>query len=175
MLTKGEYAKVHTYARLAGLNRIEYEDLVQRATGKRTTTEITHAGCDRVLAALEAVLFQRYDEGLLQPSSALKVQALDRYHYRKKLPRLGMANSRLRHKVEQLWNVLLDYLPEPDRNDVYLAAVMHVASGCDMRQIVGPDRKLVWSAIPAETARLTIEALKDRLSHAVADGREHAA
>lgn len=175
MLKNGEYAVIHTYSRLAGLTRLEYEDVVERCSGRRSSTKITHAQCDRLLASLEAILFQRYDEGLVRADLVPKVARMKRYHYRDRLPKTGMINSRLRFHIERLWNLMIDYLPPEDRHDVYLAAIMHVASGVDMHQIVGSDRKIIWSSVPTETARLTIEALKDRLKYAIQEPQEKTA
>lgn len=161
MIRNGEKAVIHKYARYAGLTRLEYVDLVRSATGKTSSADprFSHADVDRVMAAIEAVLWQRIDEGLVRDPGGI-----ERYHWRSRLPRQGMTNTRLRYKLERYWGMLRDYLPQDDRTDDYLARLIRKASGADVRLDAGG---IAWQSVPGEAVRLAIEAVKDRLHHTV--------
>jgi len=167
MIKNEEKAKVHVYARYAQLTRAEYVAILRAATGKDSCTDpqFKHSDVDRALAHLEAVLWQRIDEGIVsQP------EGITRYYYRSKLPKVGMINSRLRFKLELYWRMLKDYLPEEERCEKYLAGIIANAAGIAPCRILDSADGLAWERVPAEAARLAIEAVKDRLNYTVSAG-----
>ncbi len=149
------------------MSRAEYEDVLDRVGGVRTSLALSHSGFDKVMARLEAILWQRVDEGLVKAPD----MKLARYYWRDRLPKPGMVNTRLRWKLERFWSLLRDYAPPQNRGDDYLARIIAKASGVELAQIwdgSGERPAIIWQQVPAEAARVTIEAMKDRLKHAVA-------
>ena len=118
-----------------------------------------------------------------------KVYAWKRTYWRDKLPDAGKANTRELFMLRRVWTLLQDYIPEADRTPRYLAGIIaHTTAGSPPtsaprrggRRAVGadpatttaadyltPDGQLDWASVPARAATATIEALKDRLNHAL--------
>ena len=164
MISKREKYWIHQYARWARMNQPEYRDLLKRVSGKTSCADraFSHEDVDRVMAALETILWHRIDEGIVTKP----VRNVQRFYWRHKCPHDGMINSRLRYKLDRLWNLLADYLPAEQRNDRYLAGIMAKDAGVNPSTFLDGDR-IAWHRIPAECARIAVEALKDRLKYAV--------
>ena len=154
--TRHQIIAVQTYRRLARLNDAEYRGLLETCAGARSSKDagLTCHDCEVVMAHLETVLWARVDE-LVVPQPPSKIA---RNYWRNKLPKNGEPNSRLLRKMWALWDLLKPHLPETDRNNKYLAGIATHASGWHVKDI--------WQA-KAWQVSLTIEALKDRLQHAL--------
>ena len=162
LIDNRQKALIKRYQRMAGLCDHDYRDLLARTTGARSCTRIGQDQFDRAMAALESILWLRVDASLA-PRPTLDIA---RWYWRQRCPADGMINSRLKWKLERWWGLLSDYLTEEERTPAYLAGIIHQASGVPMDIMLGGGR-LLWERIPAEAARLTLEALKDRLRHVV--------
>lgn len=163
MLARSQIITVKTYQRLAGLSDIDYRDLLRRHAGVHSCKQLSQDGFDRVMPALEAVLWERVTAGLVKQPPSVSPN-----HWRSRCPAAGMLNSRQRHRIERLWEMLGDYLPRESQTEAYLAGIVARAAGAMADDYIGPDGWIAWERIPAEAGRLAITALQDRLKHAVA-------
>jgi hypothetical protein len=161
-MTRSQYAVIHKYAKAAGLGEAEYRQTLKDATGKVSSKGMTNAQFDRAMATIEARLFDRVAAGKVPDPDWIQ----NEYHWRQRLPRDGFANTRLTHRLRELWNLLQDYLTTDHRTDAYLAAIIEKASGRPIPDLL-QGGSLSWTAIPATSASLAITALQDRLTHAV--------
>lgn len=161
-MTRSQYAVIHKYANAAGLGQAEYRQTLKDATGQTSSKGLTNAQFDRAMATIEARLFERVAAGKVQDPDWIQ----NEYHWRQRLPRDGFANTRLTHRLRELWHLLQDYLTPDHRTDDYLAAIIQKATGRPIPDLI-QDGRLSWAALPATAASLAITALQDRLTHAV--------
>ena len=149
---------VHLYPTLAGLTDPERRQVlfeVSQCTSAKHPA-LTQWHFDQVMARYETVLAQRVRDGRVDRPPRAKVGNL--LYWRRRLPADGGANSRLLHKIDALWSQLLPYLPDDKQTDRYLCDIATFACGYHVR-----DRY----ALKAWQGTLLVEALKDRLSHAL--------
>jgi len=152
---------LQTYRRAAGLEDAGYRRILRENAGVNSSKspDLTQSGYDLVMSAIETVLWQRVDLGevpdpLKTPGSIIR----SRNYWRRRNPDPARINSRQIYKIEQVWNDLCRFLPVEKRNAGYFAAIVRKAVA---RSDVGV------SALSSSDARLVVEALKDRLRHAV--------
>ena len=162
-MTQAQYAKIHAYKKAAALQDPEYRQILKASTGKASSKLFTESDFDRAMAAIEAVLFDRVAAGRVRDPDWIQNPC----HWRLRLPREGYANTRLIHALRERWSLLLDYLPDSERCDLYLAGIIRQATGRDVPGLV-QDGRISWTCIPAAAAGLSITAINDRLAHAVA-------
>jgi hypothetical protein len=164
MISNAEKRMLHVYARAGRIPEAQYRGILRARAGVASAADpdMTHAGCDAALAALEAALWDRVQRGAV-PDPRPHKYIRDPYHYRRRNPGRGMVNSRHMHKIRQLWALLQDYLPPDRRGADYLAGIVAHASG-------RPLCEMGLSALTAAEAHHTIEALKDRLHNAIGRG-----
>ena len=165
MWNNKQKALVHIYVAAAKLENQDYRDLLYKATGCATAVHagLTNFHFDKTMAALEAVLAYRVEEGLVPMPDTGRIRDLS--YWRRKLPAPGGINSRQHHEIQDWWYKLQPYLAKEERTPQYLRATASKASGyrnlkslCDLR---------------ANQACMVIEALKDRLRWALKkDGGE---
>ena len=193
-MTDREKALLHIYPDLAGMNDLERRDVLRRSTGAVSSADpaVTQEGFERAMAAYETVLWDRVDRGQvkdprlctkcgrpLQASvngmgtcregcETRKVYAWSRDYWRQRLPRDHAANSRVLWKLRQLWDLAQDYLPESDRTDAYLAGICCKAAKRGSPAALLISCQIQRDKVSAQQAHGGIEALKDRLAHAVA-------
>jgi len=162
MPTPRQFGIIHKYAKAARLDEASYRSLLKEATGRPSSKGMTNAQFDLAMAAIEGALFARVAAGKCPDPDWIP----NEYHWRQRLPAAGYANTRLIHRLRELWALLCDYLPDADRCDAYLAGIIRQATG---REHHAPlvDGRLTWTAIPSTSASLAITALQDRLLHAV--------
>ena len=160
MITKHEKKLVHIYAHAAGLGDPEYRRLLTEHTGKRSCAdpEFSHADTDRALAALEAVLFDRVDRGVVPDPRRRSRWIRDEFHFRNKHRGRGWITSRQHHKIEELWHQLSQHLPPDKAHSGYLAAIIVKATG---------KTDLGVTALTTHQASHLIDVLTDRLTHAL--------
>lgn len=139
------------YQRLAGLTRAQLDLLVYEITGWMSieSPHLTQPDYDKTMATLEETV----EAHLYQTGKAFPKNMQPRYWR----TRNKGANTRLRKKMRDLWIELMPYLPAEERNDTYLAGIIHQATGYPCRAPYGLQ---AYQVIPA------IEALKDRLTYA---------
>jgi len=157
---------IHKYAKLARLSRAEYEGLLTETARVETSCRLDQVGFDLIMPVLEAILWDRIDAGIV-PDPHVRGAHIERFHWRNKAPKEGMADSRHCHKIKVLWGLLMDYLPETARNDAYLAGIISKVSGINRHDLLGADATIAWEKVPNNAARLAIEAIKDRLTYSV--------
>lgn len=157
---------IHQYKRWAGLTDPEYRGLLTRAAGVRSAADLDNRGFDRVMPALESALWHRVDEGLVpEPEHDGR---LARDYWRRRAPAKGMCNTRLRWEVLQFWAQLVEMLPPDSRHDRYLAGILAKSAGSgDGADLLDPSGSIAWERVPSRSAWLTVEALKDRIAHAI--------
>lgn len=201
MITAREKALLHIYPEIAGLSDPDRRDILQRCAGVVSTGDphINQEGFERAMASYEQILWDRVEKGLLKDprvcsrcGRALKpapqgrrsqcpegcesrrVYSWTRDYWRKRLPAAAMANSRQIWKLRQLWALLLDYLPEEERNEFYLAGIVAhcTPGGVDPRALLESPFVMAWHRVTSQQAHLSTEAIKDRLRYAVRDAKK---
>ena len=168
MITKREKAWVHIYADAAGLTDAEYRALLEDKTGKRSCADpdFTHANCDTILAALEAVLFDRVDRGEVPDPRGRHKYIKDEHHFRRRIRGPGFITTRQHHETQELWTDLQQFLPEENRGVDYVTRIIAKATGrTKLGNGSGPLKQ-------SEAANV-IDALKDRLKYAIRQAQEH--
>lgn len=156
MLSTAEKKLIHIYARAAELSGPEYCALLSAETGKRSCAdpEFSHSDADRVLAALEAVAWDRIRTKRVRVRSRW---IRKEFYFRDRLSGGHCFAARRLWKIRRLWMLLAAFLPEADRSDAYLSGIV--------RQAVG--RSVALSDLtPAESVPV-LNALQDRLAWAV--------
>ena len=163
MISKHQKMLLHIYAAAARLPDPIYRDYLLRSAGVSSATDrgLTQSGFDCAMATLETVLFQRVHAGEVANPIGRNLYIRSEFHWRLKQPRPGMINSRQAHKIEELWTRLLGYLAWDDRNLLYLGGIIRKATGK-----ADPG----YSCLTASEADHLIDALNDRLAHALKSG-----
>ena len=193
-----EKALLHIYPDLAGMSDLERREVLSRIAGVVSSSDpaLSQSGYEHAMAAYETILWDRVQRGLIRDPrdcrrcgrrmkpiagssyaecpegcEKRKVYAWAQDYWRKKAPVGFMANSRLVWKIRELWSLLKDYLPEDEQNDHYLAGIMaHAGTGHEPGFFL-EGAHLAWHKLDARLAHDVIEALKDRLTHAVSAPR----
>lgn len=161
MIQKSEKKLIHIYAHAAGLTDPEYRAILQEITGKFSCAdmEFSHADCDRALAALEGVLFDRVARGLMPSPLGRSRFIRSEWHFRERVARVssGLLSPRHEHRILQLWSQLSEFLDDPRCRDDYLAAIV--------RKSTGVSKPL--AALTRSEAQSVLNALSDRLRYAL--------
>jgi|GEM_PF-2558098 len=190
MITKRELALTHIYPALARLSEKERRCTMLDSVGAYSSKELNQGTFEILMAELETILWQRVDakqapdpractvcgrylkpgpNGLGQCPEGCelrKVYAWRKRYWRERLPRRNQAHSRLRWKILQIWELLVDYLPKDQRNERYLAGIIHKAAELPLSDLLS-DSQINWHRITPKAAHFVIEALKDRLNYTV--------
>jgi len=160
MLNRTQKIIIHEYSRAARLSDPAYRDILhaRAGVGSAADKDFSQSGFDQVMAALETVLFERVDRGEVpDPLGHSRYIRAERY-WRDRLDTHGRINSRQYHRIMQLWTQLGEWMPDNQRNTGYLAGIVCHATG-------KPDVGV--TALTSGQAWCVIEALKDRLAHAI--------
>ena len=164
IINRKQIVTIQKYKRWAQLDDPTYRDLLDRAAGVRSSKLLDQVSFERTMGWLETLLFDRVDAGIVAaPAGVIRT------YWRDKLPTEGMINSRLRYTMERWWTLLVDYLPEDERNETYLAGIIRKAAGKALAGILH-EGCLQWEQVPKYAGLLCLEAIKDRLRHAVPKG-----
>lgn len=194
-----QIAILHAYPKLAGLSEPDRRDVMRRHSGCASASEDLweQHTFENAMAAFETILWTRVATGVCKDPRLCrqcgrrlvrlqhgygecpegcekrKVYSWDMNYWRSKVTMPGVANSRLVHKVRELWAMLCDYLPADERTDRYLHGIIEQATNrASPLLILGG--QIQWDRLSPEEANFAIEALKDRLRNAVKDGHEKA-
>lgn len=161
MITSKEKALLHIYATAADLTDHGYRIILKKSAGVPSAADdqMDQSGFERAMAALETVLFDRVERREVPSPIGRNRWIMNPYYWRKRLPQDGAINSRQFHLIEELWTALRDRLPEDRRDLAYLAGIIRKATG---KADVG------LTALTSAQAGFVIDALQDRLAHAVA-------
>lgn len=166
-------ALIHQYARLAGMTRAEYVSALRQAAGVETSKDLTQETFEAAMATIEAILWYRIDEGIVPDPNRLG-RRMERDYWRRRVPKVGMINSRLKFKLTNLWSVLSRMLAPEKRSEAYLAGIISATTGDSLYDILSGGR-IIWTSISARSAHMAIEAIKDRIKYATRSARETAA
>lgn len=160
MIAHSQKMLLHIYAQAADLSDPTYRNYLAQAAGVASAADpaFTQDGFDVAMAALETVLFQRVDAGEVEDPRGRNRYIRDEFYWRNKLPRSGLINSRQAHRIKELWGRLCEWLPPEQRNLDYLGAIVRKSTG---------KRDPGWSALTSYQASHLIDALQDRLAHAL--------
>jgi len=165
MINARQKMLLHVYASAAELPDPIYRDHLRHAAGVSSAADrtLTQQGFEQAMAALETVLFLRVRAGEVPNPIGRSRWIGSETYWRSRLPRAGMINSRHAHAIGQLWTRLQEYLPQEDCNLQYLSGIIRKATG---KQDAG------YTCLTAGEAECLINALKDRLSHALKTSQE---
>lgn len=160
MISKSQKMLLHIYADAAGLSDPAYRDHLRHAAGVSSASDrtLSQQGFEAAMAALETVLFMRVHAGEVSSPIGRSRYITSEFHWRTRLPRVGYINSRQAYKIQELWTRLQQFLAPDQRTLVYLAGIIRKATG-------KPDPG--YTCLTAAEADSLINALKDRLAHAV--------
>lgn len=186
-------ALLHVYPSMAGIDDAERRRLMVQIAGIYSARQpIGARNFDKLMAEFERILWDRVDAGhardprlcrscgkpLVRLDNGFgacplncerrKVYAWTRDYWQSRSSgRAGAASTRQVWKLKQLWTLLQDYLQDVDRTESYLARIIADAAPSQdgLRQTAAGD--ILWDTISLVQAAATIEALKDRLKHAV--------
>ncbi len=167
MLAPGQLGIVHMYAQYARTGEALFREILKTHAGVISTKKLTQSSFEQVMAVLETLLEQRIQAcAIPDPRTNPKAKCQNLRYWRDRLPPTGMANSRQRHQIQQLWALLQDYLPAEQRSDSYLAGIAQQATGSPAATLLHEGR-INWLALSSNHSGLLIEALKDILRRAV--------
>lgn len=162
MIANSQKVMLHVYARAAGISEPAYRNVLRQQAGcvSAADTDFTQSGWEQCMAALESILFARVDAGQVSdPMRRYSRWIRERTYWRDRLPKRGAATSRQLHRIRELWAVLQTCLP-PDRRGLdYLSGII--------RQSV--NRNVDLTHLSYAEAAFVINALQDRVTHAVSD------
>jgi len=157
--SRKQIIKVQIYRRAAGLAEGEYRHLLKTHVGTFSSREkcLTQWHFDIFMPVMEL----KVDEQIHQatPAKPLPKQISNLHYWRSRCPKDGGMTTRQRHKIFAVWKQLEPLLPEKvQQSTAYMAQVAQQATGYRIGDFWG---------MKAWQANLLIEALKDRLRHAV--------
>jgi hypothetical protein len=157
---------IHVYASAAQIPDPHYRQVLRQKTGKGSCADpaFSHADADRVLAALEATLFDRVRRGDVPDPRPRSRWIREEYHFRRRVDDPARINSRQAWAIRGLWEKLCPYLPESERTPQYMAGIVARATG---RSDIG------LHALSAADAGMVIDALRDRLAYAIRNPGDH--
>jgi hypothetical protein len=163
MISKAQKMLLHIYADAAGLSDPTYRDHLRHAAGVSSSADrtLSQQGFEAAMAALETVLFMRVHAGEVANPLGRSRYITSESYWRGKLPRVGYINTRQAYRIQELWQRLQEYLPPEHRNLVYLGGIIRKATGK-----VDPG----YTCLSSGEADHLIDALKDRLAHAIRSG-----
>lgn len=165
MISNQQKSLLHKYARAARLQEPIYRSILKAHAGVASAADpdMTQSGFEGAMAALETVLWERVAAGDAAPPARI---ARDYWRRRADRNTPGRVNSRQYHKIMQIWAQLGEWMPDGSRTPEYFAGIIHRATGKNDIGVTALSASQAWSVI---------EALKDRLSHAIrAANRESA-
>ena len=160
MLHNRQKFYLHHYARLAQINEPTYRNILREKASCSSAADRSfgQAGFEQAMAALETVLFTRVRAGEIANPLGSDKWIHSEFYWRRRLPRSGVINTRQAWQIEKLWAGLCPYLPHDKRNMDYLGGIIRKATG---------KRDAGYAALTFNEAALLIDALKDRLAHAI--------
>lgn len=160
MIHASQKMLLHVYAGAARLSDPTYRNYLAAAAGVNSAADpsMSQSGFEAAMAALETVLFQRVAAGEVPDPRGRNRYIRSEFYWRDKLPKAGLINSRQAHRIEGLWIALCNWLPPEQRNLEYLGRIVRKATG---------KRDPGITALTDREAGCLIDALKDRIAHAI--------
>lgn len=192
-----QLAILHLYPTLARLSDGDRRRVLSEVAGVYSSRQLDQVGFELCMAEFERLLWLAVRDGRAQDprlcrKCAKPLQSLGNgrgrcragceerqvaawstdYWQRRAAAGTGLA-ARLKHKILELWPLTQDFLDPAKQTETYLAGIMANAAGWPLDRVCRMGR-IAWSALSTAAALKTIEALKDRLRHAVAPGAQQA-
>jgi hypothetical protein len=194
MITHREKALLHIYPKLAGLTEPERRRIMLGTADVYSCKQaLTQRAFEDLMAAFETELWERVQSGqVMDPRlcticntplarvhggygecpdgcEVRKVYAWQPDYWRKRLiPSQGISTRQV-FKIKQLWALLVDYIPADQNSHHYLAGLAARMSHRQAHEYLAADGTFTWEALTAADGHKLIEALKDRLLHAIPD------
>lgn len=158
---------MHIYKAAAQLPTPVYRAILLESSGHHSAAdpEFTQTDFDHVMASLEAALFDRVHRGLVDNPIGKSRHIRNEFYWRRKLPDPGKINSRQYKAIVDLWEELCPRLDERERTTEYFAGIVAKATG---------RHRLGVEALAHREAGHVINALRDRLTHAIRKENVHA-
>lgn len=157
---------IKAYQRYAGMSDPDYRDLLHTyaaATSSRDA-HLTQFHFDAIMPLVETRAHLAETNGRAVGRRPRKIA--DWYYWRHRYRRPGQASHAQLHRITtDLWPMLCDTLPEPRRSHAYLCGIASHAVGHEVSHL--------HDLSPSEAGYL-IDALKDRLAHALRRGPANA-
>lgn len=156
--SNAQKACIKQYQRYAGMADADYRDLLHTYTGATSSRDahLTQFHFDAVMPLIETRAHLAEANGLARGRRPAHLS--NWYYWRNRAPGKGKASPRELWKIGQIWEQLCPHLPESERTHAYECAVASHATGRKIEHL--------HDLTIAEALSL-IEALKDRLAHAV--------
>jgi hypothetical protein len=159
MWTNRQKGIVKTYQRYAGMADPEYRAILHQQTGATSSRDahLTQFHFDAFMPLMEIRAHLAETNGLAGGRRPAKLA--NWYYWRDRSPARGKASTRELWKVTSLWDTLIPHLPESERTHDYLCGIAAHAIG---------HRKVEHlHQLTIGQCGMLIEALKDRLQHAL--------
>ena len=156
--TNQQKGLIKSYQRYAGMSDPDYRDLLHTYAGATSSRDrhLTQFHFDVVMPLIETRAHLAETNGLTRGRKPSKLS--NWYYWRNKAPGKGQASSRELWKIEQVWKMLTPLLPESERGHAYLCGIASHATGEKISHL---------HTLTVSQALAVIEALKDRLAHAM--------
>ena len=157
MINTRQKALLHIYKGAAGLFDQEYQAILLRNAGVRSSADrrFSQADYDQVMAVIEGVLFARVHQGLCVNPIGRNRHISRESYWRDKCPPPGMINVRQRQAIIDRWGALVKHLPYDCRSLDYLLGIATKAAGRPVDEI---------DALTDAEAGALLDALADRLA-----------
>lgn len=162
MITNRQKGLVHLYANACHLAEFEYRALLRRYSGCASCAdpEMHQDHFDLIMPALEVRLEQAIDRGEVDPAKLPRaIRRITYWRDRAEVP--GRINRRQLQLVEELWSQLGPVIGDLSR--VYLYGIVRQACRRDVDDL---------ARLSTAQGIFLIEALRDRLAHALPLGME---
>jgi len=152
-------AIIHVYLQKIGMDRDSYEDLLHGCAGVVSSKELNRDQFQILMAELEKIAYSMnpLPNGLKPQGTFTKPESYGD---------LGPSAAQVKF-ILKLWKLLLDYLPEDDRNHHYLARIINKTHAQAKPVRLTQADTIDWCSLGKASASKTIDALKDRLKYAV--------
>lgn len=154
------------YQRYAGMPDPEYRELLHAQTGARSSRDahLTQFHFDAIMPLIETRAHLAEVNGLAKGRRPPKLS--NWYYWRQRAPARGKISSRELWKITNadhtgIWDLLLPSLPDHERCHAYLCGIASHATGRKVEHL---------HDLSVAEALSLIEALKDRLRHALRRG-----
>lgn len=156
--TNQQKAVIKSYQRYAGISDAEYRSILHTYAGATSSRDphLTQWHFDTIMPAIEVRAHLAETNGLTRGRRPAKLT--DWYYWRNRAPGKGRATTRELWKIGKLWQQLCPYLPEADRTHTYQCGIASHAVGRKIQHL---------HDLSLPQALAVIEALKDRLAHAM--------
>jgi hypothetical protein len=165
MIHLKQKALAHIYKDAAGINDLVYRGILADNAGVKSCADrrMTQDGFDHVMAALEAVLFDRVARNEVKDPCGINPWIRTSDHWRRKLPQGGRMNSRQLFKLRRAWDMLGEFLETGQHTDAYLTGIVEHSVGRKIND---------WPDLSAAEAGFVIDALNDRITAAIKRARK---